>query len=213
MEIFDWNRYNTDKNMSGHGYNFAYDYFIGSNRNDVLKVVEIGTRTGSINLWLDYFPKCTLYGIDLINPNYISDRFVFEKIDQGDNSSWHNFIIKHDNEFDVIIDDGPHTTPEQLISFNILFDRLKSGGVYIIEDLHCTEPYCIDSYKNKKGMNYSMLDLLKDFKNSIFTKTEYLSNIDNIKNSIKNITIVKGENNRWPSHMSEPSEIAFVFKK
>lgn len=210
---FNWEKFNTDKNMSGHGYNTVYDYFLSSNRHNIKKVVEIGTRTGSIQLWLEYFPNSKLFGIDIENPNFQSDRFIFENIDQGNDEHWKNFIKKHGEDFDLIIDDGPHTTPEQLISFNILFNCLKSGGIYVIEDLHCTEPYDKSYLVNRKNCNYSILDILKQFKNSNYTENSFLYNIDKIKNQIKDIIILKSENNRWPNNMSEPSDIVFIFKK
>jgi len=210
---FNWGVYNTDKNMSGHGYNLAYDRFLLSNRMNTQNVVEIGTRKGSIDLWLNYFPNCTLYGIDIINPKYGSDRFVYENIDQGNVSQWTSFVEKYGKNFDIIIDDGPHTTPEQLISFNILFDALKSRGMYVVEDLHCTEPYDRNYLNNRKGCNYSMLDLLKEFKENKYTQNSYLSNLESLKTTISEIVIVKSERNRWPNSMTEPSEIAFIIKK
>jgi len=210
---WNWNIYNTDKNMSGHGYNLAYDRFLLPNRIHVENVIEIGTRKDSVNLWLDYFPNCRLFGIDTIDPKYVSDRFVYENIDQGNITHWMSFLKKHETNFDVIIDDGPHTTPEQLISFNILFNRLKSGGVYVIEDLHCTEPYDKNYLINRKGVDYSILDILKEFKENKYTQNSYLSNLESFKTTISEIVIVKSERNRWPNSMSEPSEIAFIFKK
>ena len=40
--------------------------------------------------------------------------------------------------FDVIIDDGAHNNDAQQISLGGLFPYLKGGGLYIIEDLHCS---------------------------------------------------------------------------
>lgn len=210
---FNWESYSTDKNMSGHGYNISYERFLSDMRFNVKKVVEIGTRQGSIMLWLNYFPNCKLYGIDLIDPRFKSDRFVYENLDQGNESHLDYFIKKHGKYFDIIIDDGPHTTPEQIISFNKLFINLVPGGVYVIEDLHTTESYDKNHTKYRKGLNYSMLDLLKEFKRNEFKPNKYLYNIEKIKNDIGNIYILKSEKNRWPTNMNEPSEIAFIYKK
>ena len=210
---FNWENYRTDKNMTGHGYNCAYDYFLSSQRKNIENVIEIGSRLGSIQLWLDYFDKCKLFGIDIIDPSFKSDRFIYENINQGNDLQWKSFIEKYKLEFDVIIDDGPHTTPEQLISFNVLFPILKSNGIYIIEDLHSTEPYDKNYISNRKECNYSILDILKDFKKLTFNKNKYLYNLDYLKNEISDIVIVESDRNRWPNIMSKPSEIAFIFKK
>ena len=37
----------------------------------------------------------------------------------------------------MIIDDGGHTMNQQITSFRVLFPYVKSGGIYVIEDL-CT---------------------------------------------------------------------------
>ena len=213
IESFEWYKYTTDKNMSGHGYNSAYDYFLTDIKSNVKKIMEIGTRTESIKLWLDYFVNCKMYGVDLINPEFISDRFIFEQINQGDENQWDSFIKKHGKNFDVIIDDGPHTTPEQLISFNKLFETLSSGGVYIIEDLHTTEPYDKNYMKFRKGCDYSFLDILKEFERCEFKENKYLYNLGYIKSNIDRIKIIKAEKNRWPNNMTEPSEIVFIYKK
>jgi hypothetical protein len=39
--------------------------------------------------------------------------------------------------FDMIIDDGSHLSPDVIYSFENLFGHVKSGGVYVIEDI-CT---------------------------------------------------------------------------
>jgi hypothetical protein len=39
---------------------------------------------------------------------------------------------------DVIIDDGGHTTEQQIVTFEELFPILNPGGVYLCEDIHGT---------------------------------------------------------------------------
>ena len=39
-------------------------------------------------------------------------------------------------DFDMIIDDGGHTMEQMQISLNYLWDQVKPGGLYVIEDLH-----------------------------------------------------------------------------
>ena len=64
MDKFDWNSYDTDKEK-GHGYGSIYDKYFKDIKYDVKNILEIGTRPGSIRLWLDYFPNANLYGIDI----------------------------------------------------------------------------------------------------------------------------------------------------
>ena len=37
---------------------------------------------------------------------------------------------------DIIIDDGGHTSNQQIRSFNFLYKELKYGGIYLVEDTH-----------------------------------------------------------------------------
>ena len=46
------------------------------------------------------------------------------------------FISENGGDFDMIIDDGGHTMEQMQVSLNYLWDELKSGGLYVIEDLH-----------------------------------------------------------------------------
>jgi hypothetical protein len=45
--------------------------------------------------------------------------------------------------FDIIIDDGGHTMKQQITSFIYLFPKVRSGGLYVIEDLQTS--YFTDS--------------------------------------------------------------------
>jgi len=215
---FDWEKYNTDKNIKGHGYDRCYDDLLGNIRYDCKKILEIGTRIESISLWKDYFPNAKIYGIDLINPSYyVGDgRFIFEQINQGNEEQLNEFINKHGGNFDVIIDDGPHSTREQMVSFNLLFKNIKSGGVYVVEDLHCTE-YTGNTKEKcdqmRGGLNYSFLDKSLEFEKQIFKENEYLYNLEDIKNTMGNVVITKAERVRWKEIQQHPSEIVFIFKK
>ena len=105
---FDWSRYPTDKAdlflkvegqnqwvEVGHGYGRAYDKHLFASRESVKKVLEIGTRPGSISLWLEYFPNAKIYGIDIIDPKVNHERFVYEGTDQSDRNQLTEFFKKH----------------------------------------------------------------------------------------------------------------------
>ena len=49
---------------------------------------------------------------------------------------WKKIGIKN---FDIIIDDGLHTTDANINLFINSFDKLKKNGIYIIEDVHSRE--------------------------------------------------------------------------
>lgn len=47
--------------------------------------------------------------------------------------------------FDIIIDDGGHTMKQQITSFNHLLSKVRSGGIYVIEDLQTSYARGVDS--------------------------------------------------------------------
>jgi 23S rRNA U2552 (ribose-2'-O)-methylase RlmE/FtsJ len=108
------------------------DYRIGSN------VLEIGIYYGeSLKMWSEYFINSKICAVD-INGERIQDLI---------NDGQYNIIISDatkieflekikDETFDVIIDDGSHLINHQIKSFNILKDKMKPGGIYIIEDVN-----------------------------------------------------------------------------
>lgn len=128
-----------DKASSFHNYTKVYADFFGPIKNEPLVFLEIGIYKGnSVKLWESYFPNATLYFIDN-NPSYIeyfSPRSHYHFMDQTDWFTVHAFAKSVVRGFDIILDDAGHTMVAQIGGFQTLFPYLKSGGLYIIEDLH-----------------------------------------------------------------------------
>lgn len=128
----------TDKGMLDHGFVEVYDKFFCQWQNEPIRILEIGLYNGgSLGLWYDYFTKASIFGID-IEPKtqYENDRTKTFVADQVDRNQLKSFIDTHGGDFDIIIDDGGHAMAQQEISFGFLFPFVKSGGYYVIEDLH-----------------------------------------------------------------------------
>lgn len=128
-----------DKGSQFHDYTRIYSNYFKELKNDNITFLEIGIYKGSsVKLWEAYFPNAELHFID-INPNYVeyhSARSHYHFIDQENIAAMKQFAKDIDKPFDIIIDDGGHTMKQQINSFIALFPHLKSGGMYIIEDLH-----------------------------------------------------------------------------
>ena len=62
--------------------------------------------------------------------------------DQSNPTFLEHVMNSIDTDLDVIIDDGSHVYYHQQVSLITLFKKVKSGGLYIIEDFHYT-PYVI----------------------------------------------------------------------
>lgn len=122
-------------------YFYIYDRLFREYRekNHPLTIMEIGVdRGGSLEIWKKYLPEGSkIHGVD-INPKCneisFSENIFFHLGSAADRS----FMEKtFDNtEFDIILDDGSHICSDVIETFNIMFPKIKNGGLYIIEDLH-----------------------------------------------------------------------------
>lgn len=128
----------TDKSSAFHNYTKVYSQCFKNCKDQPINFLEIGIYKGdSVKFWESYFPQAELHFID-ITDNYLqyhSTRSSYHYIDQSDKKALRRFADKH-GSFDVILDDGGHTMHQQINSFIALFPHVKSGGLYIIEDLH-----------------------------------------------------------------------------
>lgn len=129
----------TDKSSNAHNYTKVYSHYFDRIKDHSLKFLEIGIFYGSsVKMWEGYFPNAELHFIDN-NPSiirYYSSRSHYHFLDQSNPHELKQFIDSTGGEFDIIIDDGGHFMDQQITSFLFLFPTLKSGGMYVIEDLH-----------------------------------------------------------------------------
>jgi hypothetical protein len=157
-QIFD--KYGSDKGsiLEGHKYAIGYEEIISK---DIQNLLEIGIGTdytyngscGSIRAWLEWLPNTNIYGFDIKEASEDLKKNPRFKCILGDQGK-ENDLINLKNSIpncDIIIDDGSHINSHQIMTFNILWDKLKQGGYYIIEDVHCkwgNPPYTIDILAN-----------------------------------------------------------------
>ncbi len=143
----------TDKASFHHNYTEVYAEYFAPLRNKSIKFLEIGIGIGSsVRLWERYFPNAELHFIDIVpqsNNCYFPLRTQYHFLDQANEDALRRFVNIVGGEFDIIIDDGGHRMDQQINSFKVLFPQIKSGGLYIIEDL-CT------SYWTSHGGNGSL---------------------------------------------------------
>lgn len=138
----------TDKSSAFHNYTKVYAKYFKPLQNKSINFLEIGIAKGnSVKLWEWYFPKAELHFMDITNAyiEYKSARSHYHFIDQADFAGQQAFAQTVDG-FDIIIDDGGHRMEQQITSFLALFPYVKSGGMYIIEDLHTSYWQSYGSY-------------------------------------------------------------------
>jgi hypothetical protein len=129
----------TDKSSDFHDYTNVYSRYFNAIRDQKLTFLEIGVYKGdSVKLWERYFPNAKLHFIDITPAliHYYSPRAQYHFFDQTDVKALHALAGEVGGNFDIIIDDGGHRMDQQIISFETLFPYVKSGGFYVIEDLH-----------------------------------------------------------------------------
>lgn len=189
-------KYGTDKGSWAHDYAKIYDSYFSNLRDKPINFLEIGFAGGaSARMWQDYFNKAELYFMD-INPQHFSankhdfsSRCNFYVLDQADELALKKFVCEVDKPFDIILDDGGHTMEQQLTSFALLFPMVKSGGVYIIEDLHT-------SYWKQYGGGGTLAEP-KSHKNTMIS---YLKELIDELNFLGAHTGYAGKNH-WPAEI------------
>lgn len=136
-------KFKTDKSTKGRkrpglGYIFVYEKYLESYRDMPIDLLEIGVqRGGSIRMWKEWFhPRSNISGID-IDPiwekNMPTGAYFFQG-DQGD-SVFLKKVAKDKGPWDIVIDDGCHDMVPLITSYTVLWEYLKPGGFYIVEDL------------------------------------------------------------------------------
>ena len=208
------------------GYTSHYAKLLDSVRYDIKKVLEIGVETGrSHRMWLEYFPNAIIYGMDVFDEtdrsgyvkefnrlqegNPYLDRSIMFEGNQSNVDDLQRFLSEYGGDFDMIIDDGGHSMEQMQTSLNYLWNSVKSGGLYVIEDLHsCSNqwPTLYGSVVIKDGDTLTS-DLLYSLEvdDGIITETNYISAemIDKIKSELDwcktEIGVQSYRNYKWPT--------------
>jgi GT2 family glycosyltransferase len=121
----------------------TYDQTFLAKRNEAIALLEIGIQNGgSLEIWTAYFKNAKiLVGCD-INPKCIDLKYENPKIEivigNANEDQCQIEILKKSAQFDLIIDDGSHRSADIIESFSRYFPYLSSGGMYVVEDLHCS---------------------------------------------------------------------------
>lgn len=145
----------TDKSSLGHGYCAIYEGLFEPLRRQPITLLELGVAHGaSIWLWKGYFRSATIIGVD-INP-VLCDLPPDTHILQCDQAAADlPDKIGQWVPLDIVIDDCSHVFDKTTASFNLLFDCIKPGGLYIIEDIQISEGVMMMEFLDKCKVDYS----------------------------------------------------------
>ena len=194
-------KYGTDKSgthqFNGVTFLDIYEKYFNRLKESQVTLLEIGVLNGaSIRTWKEYFNNCKVVGLD-IDPSkkiYESNNVEIFIGSQDDGDLIDSISKKYSDGFDIIIDDGSHINSLTISSFNLLFKHVKKGGIYIIEDTHCTYgsefwELFVKYAKNWPGMSYNNSELNYDNKRSDFDNflNEKIKKMDGLQGEIKAI--------------------------
>ena len=130
----------------------VFECGLGTNNPDLQSNMTVDGMPGaSLRVWRDYFKNAQIYGADIDKDIIFQEnRIKTFYVDQMNNTSietmWKEIGIQN---FDIIIDDGLHTTDANINLFINSFDKLKKNGIYIIEDVNTLELNSIMKKLNK----------------------------------------------------------------
>lgn len=147
-------RTGTDK-ATYHGYTELYDDIFS--QYDSPRILEIGIASGqSLRMYREYFNNPYIVAMD-INPYTVVENC---KLIAGDQSNVNDLqkCVEGEEPFDIILDDGGHYMAQQQITLGHLFRHVKSGGYYILEDIHTS---FIGNWLVPMGYTHTTYDMLR----------------------------------------------------
>lgn len=134
--------FGSDKHRPGfHAYGSLHQAKFRPLKYRRIKLVEIGIGDWpgaggrSLLAWRAFFPFATIVGCDLLDKQGLARPGTrIRRMSQGSREDL-LALLAAEAPFDIVIDDGSHLSEHQLLTFRVLFDGLKDGGLYVIEDV------------------------------------------------------------------------------
>ena len=191
--------------IQAHGYGNFYEKYFKKIKERNLNILEIGSFYGNASASLFfYFKNSFLYAADIFPDlfRYKSKRINNFFVNSSEELSIKKNIINTTIMFDIIIEDASHSLKDQIISLFLLFKKIKSGGLFIVEELDFPDTRKDMNLNNEKP---TLREIFKKIKKNEFFDSKYILPEDK-KYFLKNysaIEIFKGNFN----------EIAIIKKK
>jgi SAM-dependent methyltransferase len=188
-------RHGSDKGRAWHNYTTIYSVLFGKLRDHPLLIFELGLGTinpnfpGSMGIngrpgaslrgWRELFPHALVYGADIDRDVlFEEDRIKTFYCDQLDSVAirdlWSQPVLQ--GGMDIIIDDGLHTFEGNTSFLDGSLERLRPGGVYVIEDIL---QETIEKWRNQLEIIYS-----KRFPNHEFALVALPNSVNDYDNNL-----------------------------
>lgn len=110
---------------------------IGIGSRETMQWVPPHYQTGaSLLMWRDFFPNAKIYGVDR-HPGTIfkAHRIKTILLSTAHTLNLQKLVSLVGPDIDLVIDDGPHNERFQIRTARTLVPLLKSGCLYVIEDV------------------------------------------------------------------------------
>jgi len=169
--------YETDKSSEIHNYCEKYEKYFPFDRLEPIQILEIGIYDGgSLRTWKEYYPNSTVIGIDIEEKCSIhadERKHIYTEIGSQNDQTFLKTVSNKWGKFDMILDDGSHQNSDVIFSFLHLFDSVKTGGIYVVEDTVC-------SYWGEYGGGFrkqnTMVEYFKNLIDDVNFNGEYQEN-------------------------------------
>ncbi len=116
---------------------YMYDIYDKYFDDDMEKMLELGIEKGrSLRHWKERYPNTQIYGLDLNKKCFFEDDRIKCFIGNMADPVFLQSVVDETGLLDVIIDDGAHQSEFNVPAFHALWPYVKSGGFYVVEDLH-----------------------------------------------------------------------------
>jgi len=127
-------KYDCDKSDRYHSYLRKYEFFLSKFKNEHITLLELGVLNGSsLKMWSEFFSGSRIIGTD-INKECLKHNGGNIEVLISDISSVKDLTELKAFNPHVIIEDATHFWSHQILALVILFDSIKEGGIYIMED-------------------------------------------------------------------------------
>jgi hypothetical protein len=129
----------TDKGWPKRYIDLAYEPLLGAHRGGPFDVLEIGVRSGaSMKMWHEYFTSGRVIGLDN-GSDILGPRREWTVLERAEyivcDAYTSDALDRVPGDFDLIIDDGPHSLESQMWAVRHWTARLRPNGYLIVEDI------------------------------------------------------------------------------
>jgi hypothetical protein len=191
--------------IKGHDYAKFYEDYFKRFKEKKISIMEIGSFYGNAAAALFFYLRnAEIYSADIFPDlfKYKSDRIKNFFVDSSSEKSIQKSILSLNCQFEIIIEDASHSFKDQIISLFMLFPIIKSGGIFITEELDFTDTRLDMNINKEKPTLRDILHKInsgENFESRLVSDEQKKYLIENIDS----ISIFKGNSN----------EIAIIKKK